>query len=113
MPHALYLPRTSDVRQIAKLVHGDGNINVRQYCLNGASKALVAYIPEKAVFDGTKKKLKDTGQEENEESSPVFYSPSPITSISIAAVEFGGEMDEDPDYTPAGWLSQEPENSSG
>ncbi|RYP06795.1 hypothetical protein DL765_009353 [Monosporascus sp. GIB2] len=75
--HALYLPRTSDLRQIARLAprcgegggggrrsssnkeRRDGNedgragggdsgykkIEVVQYCVEGASKALVAYIP--------------------------------------------------------------------
>ncbi|RYP54300.1 hypothetical protein DL768_000874 [Monosporascus sp. mg162] len=75
--HALYLPRTSDLRQIARLAPrcgegggrdrssssdkekrdgneggrtggGDGGykkIEVVQYCVEGASKALVAYIP--------------------------------------------------------------------
>ena len=68
MDHALYLPRTSDLRQIARLAppgrggegaRGPGNgsenpgggskgrrkIEVVQYCVEGASKALVAYIP--------------------------------------------------------------------
>ena len=71
MDHALYLPRTSDLRQIASLApppppplpsggrDGDGGqdgggsgerkrsekIEVVQYCVEGASKALVAYIP--------------------------------------------------------------------
>jgi len=61
MDHALFLPRTSDLRQIARLVpdgdagtmEGDGadaerkqkKIDVAQYCVQGASKALVAYIP--------------------------------------------------------------------
>jgi len=47
MEHVLYLPRTSDLRQIAALV-GDGEdrkIECVQYCMDGASKALVAYIP--------------------------------------------------------------------
>ncbi|TPX15391.1 uncharacterized protein E0L32_004371 [Thyridium curvatum] len=43
--HALYLPRTSDLRQIAKLVPGETKVDVRQYCMEGASKAMVAYIP--------------------------------------------------------------------
>lgn len=43
--HALYLPRTSDVRQIARLVPDGEKIDVVQYCMNGASKAMVAYIP--------------------------------------------------------------------
>lgn len=45
MDHALYLPRTSDLRQIAKLVPDDVKIDVVQYCVEGASKAMVAYIP--------------------------------------------------------------------
>ncbi|KAH7034947.1 RNA cap guanine-N2 methyltransferase-domain-containing protein [Microdochium trichocladiopsis] len=56
MDHALYLPRTSDLRQIAQLapttsaddVSEDGvrkKVDVAQYCVHGASKALVAYIP--------------------------------------------------------------------
>jgi trimethylguanosine synthase len=43
--HALYLPRTSDLRQIAALAPDGGQIEVVQYCMWGASKALVAYIP--------------------------------------------------------------------
>ncbi|KAJ2979481.1 hypothetical protein NUW58_g7187 [Xylaria curta] len=45
MDHALYLPRTSDLRQIAKLVPDGVKIDVVQYCVEGASKAMVAYIP--------------------------------------------------------------------
>jgi trimethylguanosine synthase len=45
MDSALYLPRTSDLRQIAKLAPGEEKIEVVQYCMEGASKALVAYIP--------------------------------------------------------------------
>ncbi|KAK5629896.1 hypothetical protein RRF57_005611 [Xylaria bambusicola] len=45
MDHALYLPRTSDLRQIAKLVPEGAKIDVVQYCVEGASKAMVAYIP--------------------------------------------------------------------
>ncbi|TLS26170.1 hypothetical protein PpBr36_05256 [Pyricularia pennisetigena] len=43
--HALYLPRTSDLRQISKCVPDGQKIDVVQYCMAGASKALVAYIP--------------------------------------------------------------------
>ena len=43
--HALYLPRTSDLRQIAKLAPEGQKIEVVQYCMEGASKAMVAYIP--------------------------------------------------------------------
>jgi len=47
MGSALYLPRQSDLRQIAKLVDGSSprKIEVVQYCMQGASKALVAYVP--------------------------------------------------------------------
>ncbi|KAI1499134.1 RNA cap guanine-N2 methyltransferase-domain-containing protein [Biscogniauxia marginata] len=45
MDHALYLPRTSDLRQIAKLVPDGTKIEVVQYCVEGASKAMVAYMP--------------------------------------------------------------------
>ena len=70
MDHALYLPRTSDLRQIARLAPAQPahpgkaeeqeeggsssstkekkkkkKIEVVQYCVEGASKALVAYIP--------------------------------------------------------------------
>ncbi|KAL2134373.1 hypothetical protein VTI74DRAFT_364 [Chaetomium olivicolor] len=45
MEHALYLPRTSDIRQIAKLVPDGEKIEVVQYCMEGASKAMVAYVP--------------------------------------------------------------------
>lgn len=46
--HALYLPRTSDIRQIARLVpKGWGKIDVTHYCMYGASKAMVAYLPAK------------------------------------------------------------------
>jgi trimethylguanosine synthase len=43
--HALYLPRTSDIRQIARLVPEGQKIDVVQYCMEGASKAMVAYLP--------------------------------------------------------------------
>ncbi|KAK4128573.1 hypothetical protein N657DRAFT_629651 [Parathielavia appendiculata] len=45
MEHALYLPRTSDLRQIAELVPDGTKIEVVQYCMEGASKAMVAYMP--------------------------------------------------------------------
>lgn len=45
MDCALYLPRTSDLRQIAKVAPVGKKIEVVQYCMEGASKALVAYIP--------------------------------------------------------------------
>ncbi|KHJ31522.1 putative rna methylase family protein [Erysiphe necator] len=45
MDMALYLPRTSDLRQIALLAPKGKKIEVVQYCMMGVSKALVAYIP--------------------------------------------------------------------
>lgn len=45
LDHALFLPRTSDIRQIAKLVPNGEKVDIVQYCMEGASKALVAYIP--------------------------------------------------------------------
>jgi trimethylguanosine synthase len=45
MDCALYLPRTSDLRQIARLTPMEKKIEVVQYCMEGASKALVAYVP--------------------------------------------------------------------
>lgn len=45
MDMALYLPRTSDLRQIARLAPEGRKIEVVQYCMEGASKALVAYVP--------------------------------------------------------------------
>lgn len=48
MDHALFLPRTSDLRQIAKLAPKNQKIEIAQYCMEGASKALVAYVPGKS-----------------------------------------------------------------
>ncbi|KAK0746056.1 RNA cap guanine-N2 methyltransferase-domain-containing protein [Schizothecium vesticola] len=47
MRHVLFLPRTSDIRQVAALVpKGKGEkVDVVQYCMHGASKGMVAYIP--------------------------------------------------------------------
>ncbi|KAH8675406.1 RNA cap guanine-N2 methyltransferase [Xylariales sp. PMI_506] len=45
MDYALFLPRTSDLRQIARLVPDGTKIEVVQYCVEGASKAMVAYVP--------------------------------------------------------------------
>ncbi|KAI8243955.1 Trimethylguanosine synthase [Colletotrichum sp. SAR 10_99] len=45
MDHALFLPRTSDLRQIAKLTPDGEKLEVVQYCMEGASKAMVAYVP--------------------------------------------------------------------
>lgn len=43
-PHiALYLPRTSDVRQLAKYAPDDRKVTVMHYCMEGASKALCIF----------------------------------------------------------------------
>jgi trimethylguanosine synthase len=45
MDTALFLPRTSDLRQIAGVTEEGEKVDVVQYCMEGASKGLVAYIP--------------------------------------------------------------------
>ena len=45
MDHVLFLPRTSNIRQVAKLAPAGRKIEVVQYCMQGASKAMGAYIP--------------------------------------------------------------------
>lgn len=47
--HALFLPRTSDLRQIADCAPANRKVEVVQYCMEGASKGLVAYIPGKVA----------------------------------------------------------------
>ncbi|KAI4123883.1 MAG: hypothetical protein LQ347_005964 [Umbilicaria vellea] len=41
---ALYLPRTSDLRQLAGFANNDQKVTVMHYCIKGASKALCAYF---------------------------------------------------------------------
>lgn len=47
MAHALFLPRNGDLAQLAGLVPdgSDTKLDVVQYCIQGASKGLVAYYP--------------------------------------------------------------------
>lgn len=45
LDHVLYLPRTSNLCQLARLAPEGEKIDLVQYCMRGASKALVAYIP--------------------------------------------------------------------
>lgn len=45
MSSVLYLPRTSDLRQLARCVPDGQKVEVVQYCMEGASKALCAFIP--------------------------------------------------------------------
>lgn len=40
----LYLPRTSDLRQLAKQAKNDEKLEVTHYCMHGASKALCVYF---------------------------------------------------------------------
>ncbi|SPN96986.1 related to TGS1 TrimethylGuanosine Synthase [Cephalotrichum gorgonifer] len=53
MDHALFLPRSSDLRQIAKLMPAGKKAEVVQYCVEGASKAMVAYIPAESSSKAT------------------------------------------------------------
>jgi trimethylguanosine synthase len=39
----LYLPRTADLKQLAKLVDDGDKANVMHYCMEGASKALCIF----------------------------------------------------------------------
>jgi len=39
----LYLPRTSDLRQLARQVKKDEKLKVTHYCMHGASKALCVF----------------------------------------------------------------------
>ncbi|KAF2481857.1 RNA cap guanine-N2 methyltransferase-domain-containing protein [Neohortaea acidophila] len=40
----LYLPRTSDLRQLVKLAEDDDKLKVTHYCMHGASKALCVFF---------------------------------------------------------------------
>lgn len=40
----LYLPRTSDLQQLAKHAKKDDKLEVTHYCMKGASKALCVYF---------------------------------------------------------------------
>lgn len=40
---ALYLPRTTDIRRLAKYAKKDEKLQVVHYCIKGASKALTVY----------------------------------------------------------------------
>ena len=42
----LYLPRTADLEQVARVVQGNKRTVVMHYCVEGASKAFCAYIGE-------------------------------------------------------------------
>ena len=45
----LYLPRTSDLRQLAKHAKKDETVEVTHYCMHGASKALCIYFGDYAL----------------------------------------------------------------
>lgn len=69
LPQALFLPRQSDLNQIAVLVpDGAPKIDVVQYCQKGASKALVAYLP--GNIDASNKH-EETRQPEEEEKGQI------------------------------------------
>lgn len=46
LEHTLFLPRSSDLNQVAELAPEDTKLDVVQYCMEGASKAMVVYVPE-------------------------------------------------------------------
>ncbi|KAM7195130.1 putative rna cap guanine-n2 methyltransferase [Naviculisporaceae sp. PSN 640] len=48
LEHTLFLPRSSDLNQVADLLapEDDAKLDVVQYCMEGASKAMVVYVPE-------------------------------------------------------------------
>ncbi|KAK3337114.1 RNA cap guanine-N2 methyltransferase-domain-containing protein [Cercophora scortea] len=45
LEHTLFLPRSSDLRQVARLAPEGEKIEVVQYCMSGASKAMVVFVP--------------------------------------------------------------------
>lgn len=45
----LYLPRTSDLKQLAKHAKEDEKLEVTHYCMHGASKALCVFFGEFGV----------------------------------------------------------------
>lgn len=45
----LYLPRTSDLRQLVKHSKDDAQLKVIHYCMHGASKALCVYYGDFAL----------------------------------------------------------------
>ncbi|KAK0733475.1 RNA cap guanine-N2 methyltransferase-domain-containing protein [Lasiosphaeria miniovina] len=51
LEHTLFLPRSSDLRQVAGVLapsssdQGGEKLDVVQYCMNGASKAMVVFVP--------------------------------------------------------------------
>ena len=51
LEHTLFLPRSSDLNQIAKLAPEGHKLDVVQYCMYGASKAMVVYMPQSAPLD--------------------------------------------------------------
>lgn len=40
----LYLPRTSDLRQLAMYAKNDERLEVKHYCMHGASKAICVFL---------------------------------------------------------------------
>lgn len=49
MDVCLYLPRTSDLRQVASCNENEEKITVIHYCMEGASKALCAYFGDLSI----------------------------------------------------------------
>ena len=70
LDHALYLPRTSDLRQVARCAPNGEKVEVVQMCVQGASKAMVVYVPacRDHTDEGTDDKLPKAGGVETEEA---------------------------------------------
>jgi trimethylguanosine synthase len=52
---AFYLPRTSDLQQVADCVGNDEKAQVVHYCTNGGSRALCAYLGDWGPVSGGSK----------------------------------------------------------
>jgi len=52
MDSAVFLPRNSDMRQIARAAPEGAKVEAVQYCMKGASKGMVAYFPATELFPG-------------------------------------------------------------
>ncbi|KAK3394729.1 RNA cap guanine-N2 methyltransferase-domain-containing protein [Podospora didyma] len=66
LEHTLFLPRSSDLNQVAKMMSSsatdDEKLDVVQYCMEGASKAMVVYVPEDSTSTATA--AQDDGDED-------------------------------------------------
>lgn len=77
MDHVLFLPRTSDIRQVAKLAPAGHKVEVVQYCMQGASKAMAAYVAARNL----------TSREDKPGEDPLVEDPTSTDSDSSPSVE--------------------------